>query len=59
MGRGWEHIDGKCRPVWYAVPSTAYVLQLQPQVLSDDDNDDGSDGEYEENSDDCDTESEW
>ena len=39
--------------------ATADVLQLQPQVLSDDDNDDGSDGEYEENSDDCDTESEW
>ena len=38
--------------------ATADVLQLQPQVLSDDDNDDGSDGEYDENSDNCDTESE-
>ena len=33
------------------------VLQPQPQALSDDD--DESDGEYGDNSDDCDTDSEW
>ena len=42
IGQGWEYINGKCRPVRYAVPATADVLQPQPQVLSDDD---GSDGE--------------
>ena len=39
-----HHSYGKCRPVRYAVPATADVLQPQLQVLSDDD--DGSDGEY-------------
>ena len=37
----------------------ADVLQPQPQALSDNDNDEGSDGEYGDNSDDCDTNSEW
>ena len=54
--RGWEYIKEKCHPVRYAIPATADVLQPQPQALSDDD--DGSDGEYGDNSDDCDTDSE-
>ena len=57
--RGWEYTNGKCRPVRYAIPATADVLRPQPQMLSDDDNDDdGSDREYGDNSDNCDTNSE-
>ena len=52
VGRGWEYINGKCRPVRHAIPATADVLQQQPQALSADDDDDGSDGEYGDNSDD-------
>ena len=55
--RGWEYINGKCRSIRYAIPATADVFQQQPQALSDDYDDDGSDGEYGANSDDCDTKS--
>ena len=58
-GCGWKHINGKCRPIRYAVPATAGVLQPQPQVLSDDDDDERSDGEYGDNSENCGTDSEW
>ena len=37
----------------------AGVLQPQPQVLSDDDDDERSDGEYGDNSENCGTDSEW
>ena len=47
------------RPVQYAIPATADVLQPQQQALSEDDDDDGSDGEYGDNSNNCDTDSEW
>ena len=53
IGRGCEYNNGKCRLVRCAVPN---VLQSQPQALSDDD--DGSDVEYGDNSDDCETDSE-
>ena len=36
-----------------------YVLQPQLQALSYDDNDDRSDGKYEDNSDDYNTDSQW
>ena len=58
-GRGWAHINGKCCPVWYAVPATADVLQPQPQGLSGDDDDDGSNEKYGDNNGDCDTGSKW
>ena len=44
IGSGWQHINGKCRPVRYPVPTTGDVLQPQPQALSDDYNVDGSNG---------------
>ena len=57
IGRGWEHIKGKCRPVRYAIPATADVLQSQMQALSGNDDDNESNGEYGDNSDDCDIDS--
>ena len=33
IGCGWEYINRKCCPVWYAIPAMADVLQPQPQVL--------------------------
>ena len=57
IGRGLEHINGKCRPVRYAIPAKADALQPQPQALSDNDDDNGSNGEYGDNSDNCDTNS--
>ena len=57
IGRGWEHIKGKCRPVRYAIPATADVLQSQMQALSGNDDDNESNGEYGHNSDDCDIDS--
>ena len=57
IGRGWEYINGKCRPVQYAIPAKADVLQPQPLALSDDDDDDVSDGEYGDNKDNCETDS--
>ena len=59
IGRGCEYINGKCRPVWYATPAMADVLQPLQHALSDYDDGDGTDGEYGDNSDDCDTDSEW
>ena len=47
MGRGWEHINEKYHPIWYAVPTTADVLQSQPQALFDSGKDDGSKGDME------------
>ena len=58
IGRGWEHIKGKCPLVQYAVPATADILQPQLLARSDDGKDDGSNGEYRDNSDDYDTNSE-
>ena len=58
IGRDWEYINGKCRLVRYAILATVDVLQPQPQALSDNDNGDRSDGEYGDNSDDCDTDPE-
>ena len=51
IGHGWEHIKGKCPPAQYAVPENSLCLRTTT-VLSDDDTDDGSNGQYGHNNDD-------
>ena len=58
IGHAWEHFKEKCRPVRYAIQATDDVLQSQQlQALSGNDDDNGSNGEYGHNSDDCDIDS--
>ena len=57
IGHAWENFKEKCRPVRYAIPATADVLQSQMQALSGNDDENESNGEYGHNSDDCDIDS--
>lgn len=49
----------KCHPVWYAVLAVTDVLWTHPPAQSDHNYDNWSNGEYGNNSDDCDIDSGW
>ena len=50
--RGWENINGKCRPVRYKIPAIDTIFQ---SVAINSDEESEGDSEYGESSDDCDS----